>query len=953
MYDFKDILKLETDIQAYWAKNKVLNKLREKNKNGKKFYFLDGPPYTSGKFHIAHAWNYSLKDFVIRYKRARGFNIWDRNGFDMHGLPTEHKVMEKHKLETKEDIEKFGVAKFTKECESFSREMAKLMTKDLLRIGATLDVSNPYMPVTSEFIEGEWSLIKKAYENKRVYFGEKVLTWCHHCETALAKHECEYINISDNSIYLKFPIVGKENEFLLIWTTTPWTIPYNLAVMVNPDLDYVELQVENEKWVVAKDLAEEVSKDVAKQKLKILKTFKGIELESTEYTHPFEKFIKKYKQLKKNHPNVHTVILSRQYVDTSAGTGLVHAAPGCGPEDQEVCKPYNIPPFNNLTEDGYFPESMGKFSGLRAKDQDIKFIEALKQEGALPETKTYKHEYPHCWRCHDPVIFRLTKQWFLKVEDIKEKILKDNEDVHWVTNSVNNSFKSWISNLRDNSISRQRYWGTPLPIWKCESCEEITVIGSRQDIKSRGVKVPNNLHIPWIDEIEFTCKCGKKQKRYPDVVDVWVDSGTTSWNSLDNDPEKIKEWFPADMVLEGTEHTRLWFSLLAIASEIYFGRKCFKNVYAHGMLNDLEGRKMSKSLGNIVSPYELIDKYGADILRYYMCQNNAGQDMNFNWEECANKSRNLRILWNIHILLKNLAQENAINPFKLNKVKTSLEEKYILSKLNSTIKQVTDNFERHRLDEAIQPLEDLFLELSRTYIQFTRNKSSIGTKEEKQACIYTIKKVLFECLKMFNIVCPFTTEAIYLNLKEAFNLKEPSISFYEWPKLETKDMNKKLEEEFETLKEILTIILSERESNKINVRWPLKKATISLPKEKSMKKFESLIKSQTNIKEIQFKQGKKLSAKLDTKITKELEQEGFARELTRKIQSLRKKAGLKKIDEISLVIDSKYNISKFKKEIAQKTGAVNIIFGSSKGNFKVKAKEKVKTKEFTIAFNIL
>ncbi|MBT4651198.1 isoleucine--tRNA ligase [Candidatus Woesearchaeota archaeon] len=848
---------IEPKILRYWNNEKIIEQTRERNKKGKKFYFLDGPPYTSGRLHLGHAWNYALKDTIIRYKRMTGHNVWDRNGFDMHGLPTAHKVMAKHKLETKEDIIKFGLAKFIQECIDFSKEMADLMVKDLQRMGISLKLDDPYMPITPEFIEGEWQFFKKADQQKRLYYGEKVLTWCSSCETALAKHECEYQTVNDNSIFVKFPVKGKKNEFLIIWTTTPWTIPFNLAVMVNPTIDYVRAKVEGETWIVAKVLAGPVIQAVADKKYKIIEEFKGKKLEGLEYTHPWEDEISQHKEIKKEAPNAHTVILTEQYADTSAGSGLVHSAPGCGPEDQEACKPYKIPPFNNLNEKGIFPNNMGKFSGLTAKKDDKKFITALEEANALIATTQVEHEYPHCWRCKHPVIFRITYQWFLKIEDIKEKMLLDNAKTKWVPETANNSFKSWVSNLRDNSVSRQRFWGTPLPIWKCEKCEKYDVLGSREEIKKLAGTVPKNLHMPWIDEVKYDCKCGGTKSRVSDVIDVWVDAGTTAWNCLRNDPKLIKEWFPADLILEAKEQTRLWFSMLSICSQIMYGKNCYNNVYVYGMLTDIKGVKMSKSLGNIISPYELIDKHGVDTLRYYMCQNNAGQDINFSWDECALKQRYLNILWNTHKFLINLANENKVNPFKLDaqlmEDVLDTEEKYIFSRLHHTIKEVKEHFEAYQLDETLVPIENLFLDLSRTYIQMIRDKASSGEKIDKEVCIYTITQVLMETLKIFAPLAPFVTEAIYLNLKEEFKLKEKSIHHHAFPEANKKRINVKLEEKIDVANQIIQSVLNLREKLGYGVRWPLREIVVTSDDKTILKAVEELrdiIKKQTNLKDI-------------------------------------------------------------------------------------------------------
>ncbi|MBI2146377.1 isoleucine--tRNA ligase [Candidatus Woesearchaeota archaeon] len=1006
-YNFKE---LEPQLVEFWKNNKVLEKLEKKNAKGKKFYFLDGPPYTSGKFHLGHAWNYALKDIGLRYKRSRGFKVWNRNGFDVHGLPTEHKVMDKYKLITKEDIQKFGLAKFIKECQKFCLEMAEVMTTDLERMGITVRQKNPYMALHTEFMEGEWALIKKAYETKRLYYGEKVLTWCQHCETAVAKHECEYETVKDKSIFVKFPLKGKSGEYLIVWTTTPWTIPFNLAVMVGPEIDYVKVEVEGEKWILAKALAGVVVQAVIGKSMKVLEEFKGKTLEGLEYTHPFAELLPQYAQLKKEHPHVHTIILSDEFVDTTAGTGLVHAAPGCGPEDQEACKPYDIPPFNTLTENGYFPKEMGTFSGLRAKVNDDSFTAALKKVGALLATTDVEHEYPHCWRCHKPVVFRITFQWFFKVEDLRQAILDGNKRVHWVPDTANHAYESWIRNLKDNSISRQRYWGTPLPIWKCAKCGTVKVIGSRKEIEDAGGKVPRNLHVPWIDKVKLSCSCGSVMKRVPDVIDVWVDAGTTSWNCLDNDPQLLQELYPADFIMEAKEQTRLWFSMLSICSYIYRHENAFRNVYVYGMLNDLDGRKMSKSLGNIISPYELIDKHGVDVLRYYMCQNNAGQDINFSWDECGTKARYLHILWNIHILLINLAKENKCNPFKLKtgKKQRGVEERYIFSKLHSTIRIVTARFESYQLDQAIAPLEELCLELSRTYIQMIRDKSSIGSERDKEVCMATIAEVLLDSLKMFSIVCPFVAEAIYQNLREEFKLKQLSISHFSWPDCHDEYVDATLEQHLQHAHGIIRAALNAREKAKLSLRWPVKEIVIMSRDEgiaDTVAALRNVLGTQTNAKEIRvvdhlpelevqlepnpgalgsaygkltpeimahlastnaedvqkkMLQENKYSFELhgnEVKIseemvtfmhtvpenyqesafsqgfvyvnlerTEELESEGYAREIMRHLQSLRKKAGLEKSDRITvfLRVPEKMQMEKFSEDIQEKVGALSL-----------------------------
>jgi len=1042
LYDTYDAQKIEPKVQEWWEEKKINEKVRKKNVKGPKFYFLDGPPYTSGRVHLGTAWNKSLKDVAIRYRKMKGDNVWDRNGFDMHGLPTELKVTAKHGLKTKEDIVKFGMDKFIKECEAFSREMAGYMIKDFKRLGVTLDFSDSYMPITKEFMEGEWSLIKKAWEQKRLYHGEKVMTWCAQCETALAKHECEYENVNEKSIFVKLALKGKKNEFLVIWTTTPWTIPFNLAVMAGPEIDYVKAEVEGEKWILAKALAAPVIQSIMDKKLKVVEEFKGKTMEGWEYEHPFEKEISKYAELKKDHPNVHTVILSDKYVDTTSGSGLVHAAPGCGPEDQEACKPYDIPPFNNLSEEGDFVSGMGKFSGWKAKKDDQKFRDALDSEGALIAVTPVEHEYPHCWRCHQPIIFRPTPQWFLKIEDLLDKMLKDNDETNWVPKSVENSFTSWVENLKDNSISRQRFWGTPLPIWECSKCKDVDVVGDLKELKKKSGMVPSDMHIPWVDEVVYKCACGGEFHRVPDVIDVWVDAGTTSWNCLYNDSKLVKEWFPANLILEAKEQTRLWYSMLSICSQIMYGKNCYENVYSHGMLTDIEGKKMSKSLGNIISPYELIDKHGADVLRYYMCQNNAGQEINFNWEECVVKERQLRVLWNVHKFLIDLSRENNTNPFELDSALMenifSVEEQWIYSKLQRTIQEVSGHFEKYELDQTIGPIEELWLELSRTYIQIIREKSAIGSKSSKDVCLYVIGQTLLSVMKLFAPIAPFITEAMYQNFRAEFKLKEESIHHCKFPIADGSKIDDSLEGEMEIVKQVIQAGLGVREQMQLGVRWPLKELIVASTDEKvrtGVEKLQKIIMKQVNVKSINVmsempgvsvsvkpdyaKIGPKyarLSAQIIAKlsidspetimghlektgsydfkiegvkisIVKEdlliessvpegyksgefrkgqvyvnlsrdalLDGEGYAREIMRIVQQLRKEAGLEKSDKIDLVIKVSEKllsmIERFKSDIKEKVGALELDLSTQEPGRKLKHSgvKKVKGEEVKVWF---
>ncbi|MBS3097591.1 isoleucine--tRNA ligase [Candidatus Woesearchaeota archaeon] len=1032
---------IEPEILKFWETQKIYQKAKEKNKGKKSYYFLDGPPYTSGRIHLGQAWNKALKDSVLRFKRMAGFDVWDRAGYDMHGLPTEHRAEEKLGIKNKDEIPKFGIEKFTKECKKLSLYNLEMMNKDFTRIGVWMDFENAYKSITNEFMEGEWWLIKKAHENKRLYEGLKTMQWCSHCGTALAKHELEYSNIKEDSIFVKFKVEGKENEYLIIWTTTPWTLAFNLAVMVNPELEYVRAKVGSETWIIAKGLANVFLGSIDK-KFELIEQFKGAALKGMKYEHPLKNEIKPFDEIKSD--KLHTVVLSSEYVDLSAGSGLVHCAPGCGPEDYEIGHKEGLPPFNNIDEQGVFPKTMGKFSGLTAKKDDKKFIEALKEKNALITIAPVEHEYAHCWRCHNPVVFRTTKQWFFKVEDLIEKMKDLNKKVFWQPDWAGSSwFDSWLSNLRDNGITRQRYWGTPLPIWKCNKCDNYTIIGSIAELKKLAGKVPDDLHKPYIDEVTIKCSCGGTQNRIPDILDVWIDAGTTSWTCLDypQKEELFKKLWPPEFILEGKDQIRGWFNLLLVASMVSMGKHSYKTCYMHGFVQDAEGRKMSKSLGNVISPYEVIDKYGADTLRYYMIGGaNPGVDINYNLEDTKIKNKNLNILWNLHKYLIDYSKDLEINPSKIKAANFSIEERYIISKLNSTIEKVTLLFNEYKLNEMPWVAEELFLELSRTYIQLTRDKSSTGSKEEKKIVLCTIYKVLLESLKLFAPIVPFITEAIYQNLKEEFGLKEESIHLFEWPVSETKLVDKKLEENMDIVSSIVQNALAAREKIQLGVRWPLKEIVVVSSDKRvvdAVEKLMPIISIQMNVKEVivkdklagvksvvkaDFKQigpdfgskAPKIIAKLASEsaetilkhiekegkfgldidgekinivkehliVTREvpypyeetpfrgglvylnkerneeLEAEGYAREVMRRVQALRKKAGLQKADRISLFLkvdeDLEEMLKKWEKQIQEKVGADKIKISSELGpakKHKEHSNEKVKGKEFEIFFD--
>ncbi|MFW6024939.1 MAG: isoleucine--tRNA ligase [Candidatus Woesearchaeota archaeon] len=917
--------KVEEDILKYWDEEEIYKAAKEKNNKNQKFYFLDGPPYTSGKIHIGTAWNKVLKDSVLRYKRMKGLDVWDRAGYDMHGLPIENKVMNNLDFNTKEEIYNYSVEKFIKKCESYAIKYMDNMNTEFKRLGVWMDFDNAYKPIDNDFMAGVWHLIKKAHKKDRLYKGERTMTWCKSCETALSKHELEYENVTDTSIYVKYPLKNKKDHSIIIWTTTPWTIPFNLGVMAGPDIEYGKYEVDvdgkTEYWILAKRMAGILFSSVFEKKSTLVETFKGSELEGLEYTHPFNKELgNHYSELKENHENVHTIVLSSEHVDLSAGTGLVHMAPGCGPEDYEVGLQNDIPPFNTLDETGTFPEDMDKFSGYVAKDDDHKFIQALEENKRLIATNKVEHDYPYCARCSSPVVFRTTEQWFFKVEDLKDKLRKANEKTHWVPDwAGSNAFDSWLENLRDNSITRQRFWGTPVPIWEC-SCGNIEVIGSLKELKRLAGSVPENIHKPYIDDVTIKCsECKKDMNRIPDVLDVWVDSGTTSWNCLNypQDKENFKKYFPADFIAEGKDQIRGWFNLLMISSFLTFDEKPFKNVFMHGFISDSKGLKMSKSIGNVVRPMKVINQYGADAFRLYSLQNEAGEDLNFSFDELKNHRRSLNVLWNVSNYLQSMTKLNDINPDSLDfdsiKDKLTLSEEYILSRMNKTIKEVTELMEDYMLHEVPGNVEQLFLDISRKYIRAVRKRLTMGDDEDKKVVLYTLYTSLLSSLKLLAPFCPYMSEKIYLTLKEKYGLEKKSIHLFDWPTFNEKLFDDETEVEFDFSQKLISSIKNIRSQVQRSVRWPIKEVSIDMKEEISLSEDSiELIKKRTNAKEIIFEPKEYSNQKeldiekakiiIDLDLNHELKKEGYYRELIRRIQSSRKKMKLKRSDLIELVI---------------------------------------------------
>lgn len=903
----------EEEIARFWKENKVYEKA--KSRKGKKFYFLDGPPYATGYIHIGTAWNKVLKDCYIRFWRMFGYDVWDQPGYDTHGLPIENKVEKELGIKSKSDIERLGVEKFTLACRDFATKFIDIMSSQFADLGVWMDWKHPYLTLDNDYIEGAWHTFKIAFEKGLLYRGLYPVHVCPRCETAVAYNEIEYEKLQDPSLFVKFPVKGRK-EFLVIWTTTPWTLPANTGIMVHPNAEYVRVAVDSQTLILAKELLGKVMEKLGVVDFRVLETFKGKELEGLEYEHPLKDIFTFQQGLK----NAHRVVMSEQYVTMEDGTGLVHTAPGHGQEDYKVGVEKKLPIVSPVKLNGTFDESCGSYAGMFVKNADRKIIEELNNRGLLLHEEKITHDYPQCWRCSSPLLQISVPQWFFRVTKIRDKLIAENQKVNWYPEWAKQRFQNWLENLGDWPISRQRYWGIPLPIWTCE-CGETKVIGSRKELP----KVLKDLHRPYIDEISLKCKCGKAMKRIPDVLDVWFDSGLASWASLGypRNEALFKKMWPSDLQTEGPDQIRGWWNSELITSVITFDRAPFKNILFHGFVLDAHGVKMSKSRGNVVEPGDIVNKYGRDVLRLYFLSSPPWDDFYFKWIAVEDVAKSFMIIENTF----NFVKTYVTGPGK--KTGLKVEDKWILSRLNSAVESCAGNFQSYNAHKAITELQDFLLnDFSRFYIKLIRDRVwPAYNGNDKQAAFYALNEVAKTSAVLIAPVCPYLAENAFLNFEKE------SVHLQDYPKAVGKT-DKKLEEGMKLVKEIIEVAGAIRQEGKVKLRWPLREIVIECKTD--LKDFSDILKGMCNVKNIRFAKndGREFSAgkiSLDMHLTDELKQEALLREVIRKVQDMRKKSGLVIADSIVLKLAGCNELKKFDKELKKEVGATKITFGEAAG----------------------
>ncbi|MEN3036037.1 MAG: isoleucine--tRNA ligase [Candidatus Methanosuratincola petrocarbonis] len=850
---------VEEGVFAYWQGRGIEEKVREAGQG--KFYFLDGPPYVTNPIHVGTAWNKILKDAYIRFYRMKGFRVRDQPGFDMHGLPIEVMVEKKIGIKSKKEIETMGIENFIKACKSFALENLQIATRQFKNLGVWMDWDAPYRTLDDHYIESVWAMLKRADERKLLGKGKKVVHWCPRCETVLAGYEAtdEYRELEEESIYVKFKVEGKDNEYILIWTTTPWTLPANAAVMVHPDFMYVRARSGGETYILAEARLDHVFSDTGRT-YEVVERFPGSYLRGLRYRAPLLEEVPEQSKLSP----AHFVVLSDQFVTLEEGTGCVHTAPGHGEEDHAVGEEYGLPDFCPVDERGLFTEDAGKYAGKNVRETNSEIIEDLKTKGLLFKTEKTKHRYPHCWRCKTPLILRTASQWFIRVTDLKERLLEENEKVEWIPEWAGKArFGNWIKNAKDWVISRQRYWGIPLPIWVCNSCGKHRVIGSidelRENAPGSGDIEP---HRPWVDRIKLRCECGGEMQRVPDVADVWMDSGSASFACLGypKSREGFEKWWPADLILEGQDQTRGWFYTLMVCSVVLFNEAPYKRVLMHGFTTAQDGRAMHKSLGNVVFPEEVIEKFGRDTLRWYELGCTTWEDLRFTWKSIEETARFLNILWSTYYFASLYMNLDNFDPGKHTiggvEKHLRLEDRWIISKLEGLIRRVTEAMAGCRVFDAVRDLEEFMRDdVSRWYIKLVRRRT--WTEEEdpdKIAAYATLSHVLLNYLKLTAPIVPFMSEEIYRNVFAGLEGMPESVHMLKWPTPSEERMDPKLEEEMKVVKEVIEASFSARQAARIKTRMPLlrmKVVTGSGSVKAAVERMRGVIKDQANVKEVE------------------------------------------------------------------------------------------------------
>ena len=855
----------EKQTEKFWRDNDIFKKSMDSRKEGETYTFYDGPPTANGKPHIGHVLTRVIKDMIPRYQTMKGHMVPRKAGWDTHGLPVELEVEKKLGLNGKEQIEEYGMEPFIKQCKE-SVWKYKGMWEDFSgTVGFWADMDNPYVTYDDNFIESEWWALKTIWDKKLLYKGFKIVPYCPRCGTPLSSQEVAqgYKSVKERSAIVRFKVVG-EDAYFLAWTTTPWTLPSNVALCVNPNDTYIKVKAnDGYTYYIAEALADNVLGKLATDDApayEVLETMKGADLERKEY----EPLYDCAKQVADKQRKKGFYVTCDTYVTMSDGTGIVHIAPAFGEDDANVGRKYELPFVQFVNDKGEMTEET-PFAGLFVKKADPEVLKDLDAKGQLFDAPKFEHDYPHCWRCDTPLIYYARESWFIKMTAVKDDLVANNNTVNWIPKSIGEGrFGNWLENVQDWGISRNRYWGTPLNIWECCDCGCQESIGSRAELAEKSGNPDDakvELHRPYIDKVTFKCKeCGGTMKRVPEVIDCWFDSGAMPFAQHHypfENKELFEQQFPADFISEAVDQTRGWFYSLMAESTLLFNKAPYKNVIVLGHVQDENGQKMSKSKGNAVDPFEALEKYGADAIRWYFYINSAPWLPNrFHGKAVEEGQRKfMGTLWNTYAFYVLYAEIDQFDPTKytLDYDKLSVMDKWLLSKMNSMVKAVDDNLGNYRIPEAARALDDFVDEMSNWYVRRSRERFwAKDMPQDKINAYMTLYTALVTVAKAAAPMIPFMTEDIYQNLVRSVDKSaKESIHLCDFPKVNEAHIDKELEENMERVLKIVVLGRACRNKSNIKNRQPIGKmfvkAGFELPEF-----FKEIITEELNIKEVEF-----------------------------------------------------------------------------------------------------
>ena len=844
----------EKQVEKFWEDNQIFEKSMKVREGNPSYVFYDGPPTANGKPHIGHVETRVIKDMIPRYRTMKGYQVPRKAGWDTHGLPVELEVEKKLGLDGKDQIEKYGVEPFIEQCKESVWKYEGMWEDFSHTVGFWADMKNPYVTYHNDYIESEWWALKEIWKKGLLYEGHKIVPYCPRCGTPLSSHEVAqgYKDVKERSAVVRFKVKG-EDAYILAWTTTPWTLPSNVALCVNPDEDYVKVTSKGYTYYMAAALVDTVLGEGAE----ILEHYQGKDLEFKEYEPLFP-----YAEKRIGNKKAYYVVCDT-YVTLTDGTGVVHIAPAFGEDDSKVGHRYDLPFVQLVNEKGEMTEET-PWAGTFCKKADMAVLQALEDKDLLFDAPLFEHSYPHCWRCDTPLIYYARETWFIRMTAVKEDLIRNNNTINWIPESIGKGrFGDWLENVQDWGLSRNRYWGTPLPVWQCE-CGHQDCIGSIEELKEKADNCPDDieLHRPYIDAVTIKCpKCGKEMHRVPEVIDCWFDSGSMPFAQHHypfENKETFEKQFPAQFISEAVDQTRGWFYSLLAISTLLFNKAPYENVIVLGLVQDENGQKMSKSKGNAVDPFDALQTYGADAIRWYFYTSSAPWlPSRFAGKTVVEGQRKfMGTLWNTYaffVLYANIDKFDATK-YSLEYDKLAVMDKWLLSRLESTVKAVDDNLANYRIPEAAKALQSFVDDMSNWYVRRSRERFwAKGMEQDKINAYMTLYTALVTVAKAAAPMIPFMTEDIYQNLVKSIDASAPeSIHLCDFPKVHENWIDPKMEEDMADLLEIVVMGRAARNTANIKNRQPI--GTMYVKSEFQLSEFyKEIIEDELNVKEVVFK----------------------------------------------------------------------------------------------------